>query len=778
MRERLCGAGLPGMVLLAAVLLAGLQDPGAARAGHDDGGKPPATPRAGRMALVINYPYQITGEGRTKIHVTLFLPDFTPAAGAKVSVNGRKVGVADANGTCIFDYVPGSATAHKLEAVLDRGGTRHRVVKHFQSNARTESFRSDQLFVYTDRGVYNPGDTVHVRMLAWELLGGYSALPGAEVTLLFQAPGGRVFGGEKVKTDADGIAAVDLPLPRNMPEGPYELKVLYAQAAETARLRVERFVPPVMEIKHDLRRFLTPAEESLSISVGLTYFSGGIPEAATLTLTVLAPGGRELLRRDLESDKIGRYGLTLDLAALDGIRKELPPEQPFQMVLLARDRFGRTSEVKRDMVYTERPFRAVLETDKDDYPPGETVVLTARVVDLDGRPARGISLEMTLQGTGTRVTATTDDMGLAEFRFPMGREPGSAEVRSPVMREALGVREIRLNEAKPMVSKVHEPPKKEGIRTRIDITFHKDFVPVEKVVHVDLTDLSGGLVASTTIPVTQLPDGSWAAGGDVAAPTWGTMLANLYVAATHRKNAGSRLSPDKVGFITEGQHVTLMPDAEAVITLRDLKPRVKPGEVLDIQVDVKTRSGEEAALGAALVDQAVISLMDPLETTPMDHFYNPQRKVISTGGAGVLTWPVVDRNWGSPWRDIAYTDWGFKGAGGWVSDEDQAAENGEAFQGTGSGGAGAASGAPGYGILGTKSDKSAVAVPMMMMATEAPPPPPSPDAAAPAKSKVQYDFDGDTIAGELVAPAEPAPLAEAEDSGLEAPARGRNGNGG
>ncbi len=757
------------MVLaLVGMAAAGLHGHADALAGpKDDAAKPRnKAVKKGRLALVMNYPYQITGEGKTKIHVTLFTPEFEPAAGAVVKVNDKEVGVADDSGTCIFDYVPGANSAHVLSARYKTGGALYEVRKGFQSNARTQSFRSDQLFVYTDRGVYNPGDTIHVRMLAWELLGAYTAIPGAEVTILFQSPTGRVFGGEKLKTDADGVAALDLPLPENMPLGHYELKVLYKKAVETARLRVERFQPPVMKIDHDLKRFLTPAQDRMLITVGLTYFSGGIPEGATLDLAALAPDGKVLVQRAFESDKIGRYGLTLEKKDLDAIRKGLQAEQPFQMKLTAKDGFGRTSEVKRDMVYTELPYRAVLECDKDDYPAGETVVLTARVVDLDGRPAKNIELTMTRDGSGKTVTAKTDDAGVAEFRFEMGKQAAQAVVRSPLMQKPLGQRQIRLNRAKPMVSKVNEPPKKEGIETHIDVTFHADYVPVEKVVHVDLTDISGGLVASTTIPVTRRADGVWVAGGTVKAQTWGTMLANLYVVATHKKNAGKRLSNKKVGLITEGQHVTLLPGVGATITLRNLKPKVRPGELLDLIVDVKTRSGEEAALGASMVDQAVISLKDPLETTPADHFYNPQRKVISTGGAGVLTWPVVDRNWGNPWRDIAYTNWGFKDPGGWVSGADQGDFNGAEGVG-GSAGFGKGGGGMGGGVvtgvttksLGAGPKKSAKKPAMLLKSADSPAAAPPPDAA---KKKIHYDFDDVSIAGELTHPGEPAPMEEAE----------------
>ncbi len=770
---RKAGRGILVMLALVGLAAVGVQGhKGALAAPPDEEAKVAKKAlKRGRLALVMNYPYQITGEGKTKIHVTLFTPDFKPAAGAVVKVNKKKVGVADENGTCIFDYVPGSNSGHSLVATLTKGGTRYKVTKGFQSNARTQSFRSDQLFVYTDRGVYNPGDTIHVRMLAWELLGAYTAIPGAEVTILFQSPAGRIFGGEKLKTDADGVAALDLPLPENMPLGPYELKVLYKKAAETAKLRVERFQPPVMKIDHDLKRFLTPAQDRLMISVGLTYFSGGIPEGAELTLSALAPGGTVLVEKAFESDKIGRYGLTLETKDLAAIRKGLQPEQAFQMKLTAKDKFGRVSEVKRDMVYTEMPYRAVLECDKDDYPTGETVVLTARVVDLDGRPAKNIHLTMMFAGVKD-VAAKTDDAGVAEFRFKMGKHAAQAVVRSPLMKPPLGQRNIRLNSAKPMVSKVKEPPKKEGIETHIDVSFHPDYVPVEKVVHVDLTDTSGGLVASTTIPVTKGADGVWVAGGKVKAETWGTMLANLYVVATHKKYAGKRLNNKKVGFITEGQHVTLLPGVGATITLRNLKPKVRPGELLDVIVDVKTKSGEEAALGASMVDQAVISLKDPLETTPGDHFYNPQRKVISTGGAGVLTWPVVDRNWGNPWRDIAYTNWGFKGPGGWVAGDQgggdmNGAEGVKGAVGYGSGVGGG--GGMAVGSAGVKT-KSLGAKPKLSANKPAAMDAPSPDPAAPPpakvmlkkEKKVQYDFSDVSIAGELAPPGEPMPMEEAE----------------
>jgi uncharacterized protein YfaS (alpha-2-macroglobulin family) len=387
-----------------------------------------------------------------------------------------------------------------------------------------------------------------------------------------------------------------------------------------------------------------------------------------------------------------KFAFSLSKPDLDAIRGKLTPELPFKFVLEATDRFGRTSKVSRDMVFTQRPYTAVLELDKDDYPAGEVVKLHAKVTDLDGKPARTVSLTVTVKEFDVVLTATTDDQGVAEFSFPMGRNAGTAVVTSPIMPVPLGTVALRLNQPKPMTSKVSKPPQKEGVKTHFDVTFDPDYVPVEKVIHVDFTDLSGSLVASSTIPVEKDQKGAWVSKGSVAAPTWGTMLANLYVCAARTRDfKEGKLSVRNVGFITEGQHVTLYPDSEATITVRGLKPRVAPGEKVDIVVEVKTRSGQDAALGAAVVDNAVVSLMDPLEVTPADHFYNPQKKVIASSGAGVLTWPVVDRNWGSPWRDIAYSNWGFKDPGGMVDtrrDGMEDAEGSASGVGYGSGGGG------------------------------------------------------------------------------------------
>ncbi|MBN2532361.1 MAG: hypothetical protein JXB88_05690 [Spirochaetales bacterium] len=614
----------------------------------------------GQLVCVINYPYQIWSEEPTKIHVTLFKPDFTPAKGAIVEVNSNKVGKADKNGTCIFDFVPGSGNSHELKAELIDKGTRYRVTKQFSCNARTMSFKAERLYVYTDRGVYNPGQDVLVRLVAWELKKEYTPLAEASVQLLFQDLNGKVYSGEYITTDDFGIGAAKLPLPQHMPEGEYELVVLYEQAREATRLRVKRFVPPVININHNLKRYLTNVQDSLEAEVTAGYFTGGEIKQSSLTLSIEDMNKRELFKKEYSSGT-GTYSISLNRTDLDIIRTTLVPETEIKVKLKIKDSYDQEDEVIWDMLYTACPFTAVIEIDKDSYPGGETVQLLVKVVDIDGQPAAEIPLILGVDSEQIHEKAATDTMGVARFEFTMPGNAVTATVTSPVMEAALGQRYIPFEASKPMSSRVTEFPRDAGTKTTITVHFDPGYVPVEDVIHIDLTDISGALVESTTIPIQK---NKLKAEGEITAPTWGTMLVNLYCCAV-KKGYTPPYSVQTAGFITEGQHVTFYPDKELEIVVENFKPEAGPGDEVAFTINVKGGEGEKS-LGVSLVDDAVISLLNPFVKAPVTHFYNPQAKVIATGGAGVLTWPVVDRNWGYPWRDIAYSNWGFKEPGDFV----------------------------------------------------------------------------------------------------------------
>jgi hypothetical protein len=630
------------------------------------------------LIMIINYPYQIWSEDPTKIHVTLLKPDFSPAAGAEVTVNGKIVGKADPNGICIFDYRPGNQQRHLLEARLVEKGIEYKTGKSFACYSRTVSFKAERLYVYTDRGVYNPGQEILIRILAWELKKEYTAIPEAKIQLLFQDLQGKIYSGEYVLTNEYGMGSSKISLPEHIQEGDYDLVVLYGEARESTRIRIKRFIPPVINIRHNLARFFTSTQESLSAAISLSYFSGGTLSAARLIFSIHTAQDTEVFSREYSS-QTPEFRLEFDKSTLDVLRKKLSPETEIKVKLKASDSYGQTDEIVWDMFYTEQPFFAVLEADKDAYPQGEEVALLVKVVDLDGQPAKEIPLTLAIDALPLSLQGKTDAEGVASFRFTMPANTVTVLVKSPIMAKPLGQRVIPWEVPKPMISKVKEPPQLAGTKASIIVYFDPGYIPIEKVVHIDLTDISGALVAASAIPIIKRGE-SYSAEGEISAPTWGTMLVNLYCCAIKKEQSKMPYTPETVGFITEGQHVTFYADRELKITVENFKPDYAPGEKASFTITVQGGRGEKC-LGIAIVDEAVLSLLDPFLKNPVKHFYSPQAKVIATGGAGVLTWPVVDRNWGYPWRDIAYSNWGWKDPGSFIDtiDDLKSSESEEAL---------------------------------------------------------------------------------------------------
>src|SRR5688572_14615536 len=113
------------------------------------------------------------------------------------------------------------------------------------------------------------------------------------------------------------------------------------------------------------------------------------------------------------------------------------------------------------------------------------------------------------------VQATTAQQKNATFRFPAGTAPGDASLTTPGIPLPLKRKDVRLNQPKPMVSKIATPPKKAGVKTRFVIGFADGYAPVEQIVHVDYTDVSDGLIASSTIPITRDRDRKYRAEGAI-----------------------------------------------------------------------------------------------------------------------------------------------------------------------------------------------------------------------------------------------------------------------
>lgn len=637
------------------------------------------------LLVVVDSPYEIFDDAGSLIHVAAWFPDGKPAAAANVYLAGQLVGKTDAHGVLVFRWGVVGKTVQALwtegsliSVRLTQGGLLHGGDVSFSAYRRTESFESDQLHVYTDRGVYEPGDTVKLRSIAWHIREDYTALKDAEVEYMLTGPSGEVVGGALVKSNAFGIGFTELVLPKYAEEGIYDLSVAYGDASAEARLRVERFVPPAIDIEHTLGRFLTPDAAALDWTVSLAYFTGGAPTKATVEAVFLADGSeRHRIRREVEGE--GPHPFKLEGAELDAVRSGLGDGEYLEVRLEVTDDAGRFDKLTREVRYAINPYTAVIEMDRDAYSPGDPVEVVVRLSDLDRVPVRDQKVRLT-SSRGESVEATSDAHGTAHFTLAMKDEAFSIDVFLGDVEAPLASHHVEWQPPQPMRSHIANPVLVEGAKAEIEVKFPANFRPLEGVVHVDVVDTSGSLVQATLLTIKE-KDGKPVATGTIQVPAWGSMLLTLFCVGEDTSNpeAIAEIKTRKaefaaetklrmadgdpyegffethVGLMTEGQNLIVHPGRQLKITLDGLPDTAAPDADVSSKIRVTDHNGKpvQAALGVSVVDEAVISLKDPHEITPMDRFYNPQLRVLSTTGSEILTWPVVSRNWGGHQTDIA-----------------------------------------------------------------------------------------------------------------------------
>lgn len=625
------------------------------------------------VRMVIDSPYEIFSKVGTYIHVAAWLPTFAPAANARVFVDGKLRGRADVNGAFVFRDVPDENGAgggsHYVQVIAGEGKSRVTIAANYNAYARTQSFERANLYVYTDRGVFNPGETIHVRAFAWRLRGDYRPFSDAPVNVLLRRDG-KVLGGGRVMTDRMGVAWLDLPLPATAPEGPYELAVEHLGERATARLQIKRIVAPAFRIEHSLPRFLTRDANELGFDVNVAASTGEPFKSGTITIKCLDPKGNVVSTEARAVAGGGPHKFSLDNERLKKMRDAFADDQLAAVIVQVTDgATGRNDELRRDLRISRAPWRLVVETDRNEHVPGETVKVVVHTTDLEQAPAPGFDIEIVGQGykdendSGTpvekTVVAKTDMDGLARATFVMPKGSLNITARMVKAKSVTGAGYVYPSPPRAMFADVPVTTVNEKAKTPVEINFPSQYIPSERVVHADIVDSSGALIHSFLVPISQ-QGGEWVAKGSFPAPSWGSMLITFFALGVEKGKPASL-----AGLLTDGANLPVVASRPIVVTLK-APTSAAPGQSITFDVSLegpKTNGTRPFAIGAAIADDSMLALLDPLERTPSQVLYNPERKVMASTGSQILTWPVVQKTWGAWNYDIALPPFGFRPGG-------------------------------------------------------------------------------------------------------------------
>ena len=151
----------------------------------------------------------------------------------------------------------------------------------FEDRARVRVENSFIIFVETDKPIYKPGQTAHLRVITLDA----ELKPVREVATLeiMDAKGIKIFRRE-LETDEYGMATLDLPISEEPNLGVWRITALADKGRTQLDIRVEKYVLPKYEVRVELPKEWFLASEPVKGKV-LARYSFGKPVEGELEIT-------------------------------------------------------------------------------------------------------------------------------------------------------------------------------------------------------------------------------------------------------------------------------------------------------------------------------------------------------------------------------------------------------------------------------------------------------------------------------------------------------------
>jgi uncharacterized protein YfaS (alpha-2-macroglobulin family) len=543
------------------------------------------------------------------------------AAAVRVIVTDSKNDVIAGNGSVRIDLMDAGERPRALyTGRLNQRGTteaqfrfpagvtgshqvRYAVETAIGSTEYTQQVRLEQqasILVTTEKPIYQPGQTIHVRALALDRAN-HEASAGRKLTFEVEdSRGNKVF--KKItQTDGYGVASAEFGLAEEVNLGTYHLRALMESNTAEIALNVERYVLPKFKVVVEFggkdahaKRGYGPGDH-VTGTVRANYFFGKPVDAAAITVkaTAMDVALAEAGSAEGKTDDDGAYRFDLKLP---GYFAGLPLHGGTARVLIeatVKDAAGHAETRGEPITVSESPLIVTA------VPEGGTLVpaLENQVFVLasypDGTPAAA-TLKIHAPGNADQ-TVNTDEGGVAVVRVKAGAETRALQV------EASDREGNRVSSSVPLelrqggdqiLLRTERAVYRAGDRvvlkifsTRARGTAYIDVVKSGQTVMTRDVDLVNGQ-AEWTLPVTP----------ELA----GTVDLSGYLFGRDARPVGDH----RLVFVQPADELKIEATADGAV--------YRPGDEARVRFRVTNAKGEgvQAALGLQVVDEAVFALAE------------------------------------------------------------------------------------------------------------------------------------------------------------------------
>jgi uncharacterized protein YfaS (alpha-2-macroglobulin family) len=271
------------------------------------------------------------------------------------------------------DYT-GEPTAHEMLVFARMGNDTTSVNPEREGGLAAWNFHvapesgrgADQLrgFIHSDRGLYRPGDTVHVRGLARTMrLGGALRVPASRrARITVRDPRGEQFAARLVSISRYGGFNLDVPISEGARLGDYRVEAALAEGSFSERFSVEQYRAAAFEVKVAPPPREPVAGDELRLTADARYLYGAPLRGGTVTWRVYRRG------REVSFPKLPSYEFGDARAWADNYEARSAVSEP--LVSEEEQRLDANGQ-----------GQLVLRLNKDDFQSPQDLMVTAEVQD-------------------------------------------------------------------------------------------------------------------------------------------------------------------------------------------------------------------------------------------------------------------------------------------------------------------------------------------------------------------------------------------------------------
>ncbi|MDO8588312.1 MAG: MG2 domain-containing protein [Armatimonadota bacterium] len=471
--------------------------------------------------------------------------------------------------------------------------------------------RVAKILLTTDKPVYQPGQTIHVRSLSL-LRPSLKPAGDDEVKLVIEDPKGNKVFQRAIESSRWGIAAADFQLGDEIGLGRYKITASLGETDTQKIVTVKRYVLPKFKVEVETDRTYYLPGQTLKGVVTARYFFGKPAAGARMRVSLLALNVRFDKFAEIKGVTDAEGVFTFD-AAIPKVLAGQPLDKGSATVRIVAnvvDTARHTEEITRVLPVASEPIRIAIVPESGQFAPGLENVVYVVTSYPDGRPA---GTETALSIGGATQRAKSDALGVSEFRLTPPDGPMSVRLTAST---ADGLKSARRFDFDGALELPEYARRDYGMGPAI-----KDAASLGSVlIRADKAIYDVGDTAEIVILSTRKSGPVYL---DVVLDSQTVLTRTLYL-KRGRAEIALDLSNDYAGSVTFSAYVMspvgvpvrdtatclVRPAGELNVQIAPDKSVYRPGEKASIGLHVtgKDRRGVAAAIGVNIVDESVFSV--------------------------------------------------------------------------------------------------------------------------------------------------------------------------